>query len=96
MRPYNLVKVNRRCRGTFLCLYGQRNAKHESGSKHRLTMKIIGLSETSVDFQQVTRNYIPEGKTLHSYCEVLKCYTIFLFEGATSRLIFSHVRETSD
>jgi hypothetical protein len=40
-----------------------------------LKMETICSSETSVDFQRVTRRYIPEDKTLHNHrCENLKSY----------------------
>jgi hypothetical protein len=38
-------------------------------------MEAICSSETSVDFQRVTRRYIPEDSTLHNHrCENLKSY----------------------
>jgi hypothetical protein len=40
-----------------------------------LKMGAICSSETLVDFQRITRRYIPEDSTLHNhYCENLKCY----------------------
>jgi hypothetical protein len=40
-------------------------------------MKVTCSSETSVDFQQATQHYIPEGRTPHNHCsENLKLYKI--------------------
>jgi hypothetical protein len=40
-------------------------------------MEAICSSETSVDFQRITRRYIPEDSTLHNHrCENLKFYKI--------------------
>jgi hypothetical protein len=38
-------------------------------------MEAIHASETSVDFQQATRRYTPEDRTLHNHhCDILKSY----------------------
>jgi hypothetical protein len=38
-------------------------------------MEAISSSETSVDFEQITRRYIPEDSTLHNHrCDNLKSY----------------------
>jgi hypothetical protein len=40
-----------------------------------LKMEVIWSSRTLVDFQQTTRCYIPEDKTLHNHhCDNLKSY----------------------
>jgi hypothetical protein len=40
-------------------------------------METISSSETSVDFQQATRRYIPEDSTLYNHrCENLKSYRV--------------------
>jgi hypothetical protein len=45
-------------------------------------MEVTYSSETSGDFQQTTRCYIPEDRTLHNHlCENLKSYILLFFGG---------------
>jgi hypothetical protein len=89
--PCRPLKVYRRFGGTYrLYLQGRRISRASSGfppaftlvscSAYSSTLKIEAIcsSETSVDFQQTTRRYIPEDSTLHNHrCENLKSYIIF-------------------
>jgi hypothetical protein len=56
-----------------------------------LKVEVIRSSETSVDFQRITRRYIPEDKrTLHNYrCDNLKYYTLMVL--LTALILYSSV-----
>jgi hypothetical protein len=81
LTPCSPLKVNRRFGGTFrFHVQGRRISQvrnqREAGSKHSSALKKkICSSETSVDFQQTTRFYISDDRTLHNHRrENLKFY----------------------
>jgi hypothetical protein len=79
---YSSAKVIRRFGGTSPPSSGLKikpNNKPAWSRKQAALLKLeaTGSSETSVDFHQTTRRYIPQARTLHNYrCENLKSYII--------------------
>jgi hypothetical protein len=83
MAPCNPLKVNRRFGGTyrlhFRVEYPEQETRVKAGGKvdyfSTLKMETTCFSETSLDFQQTTRRYIPEDSILYNRsCENLKFY----------------------
>jgi hypothetical protein len=82
----NPLNVNRRFGGTYrlhlqgkLCLSPDFTLVSCSAYSSTLKMEAICTSETSVDIQQTTGRYIPQGSTLHNHhCENLKSYIVYL------------------
>jgi hypothetical protein len=59
-----------------------------------LNMEEISFSETFVDFQRVTRRYIPEDSTIHNRrCENLKSYKFSNYNITWIRITKCHVIE---
>jgi hypothetical protein len=67
-----------------------------------LNMEATCSSETTVDFQRTTRNYIPEDRILHNHrCEDLKSYLLFFLLSlfiscfpCFTHFLFSHLSKS--
>jgi hypothetical protein len=97
--PCSPLKVNRRFGRTFcLHLQGRRISRKTNQRESRwqaefypptLKMEAICSSETSVDFQRITRRYIPEDSTFHNHrCENLKSYISFYLTTCRSTPLY--------
>jgi hypothetical protein len=75
-RPWARMKPLGSCRTTERTNRTQEQEFRIAVIKRNLKIKVIYSSETSVDFQQTTRRYIPEDGTLYNHrCENLTSYT---------------------
>jgi hypothetical protein len=74
--PCSPLKVNRRFRGTCLCLPPSFTLISCLAYSSTLKKEATCTSETSADFQWTALRYIPEDRILHNHrCENLKSFT---------------------